>query len=60
VSDLSRYDRLTMFRAAALQGMALSTTGWGFTLEAQAKSACDLADAMMAECDKRDREGKGR
>jgi len=49
-----------MFRAAALQGLLASVPEWGIKPHVAAMEACDLADAMMAECDKRDREAKDR
>jgi len=58
---VSRYDRLMMFRAAALQGiLACPNTAEGAVFKDMAVWACKAADAMMAECDKRDREAKDR
>lgn len=52
--DDSRYGRLTLFRAAALQGM-LANPEVGADGPVIASVAVKMADAMMAEADKADK-----
>ena len=53
---MSRYERLMMFRAAALQGLTVHADPTGlYVFAVVARHACEFADAMMAECDKRDK-----
>jgi hypothetical protein len=53
---MTREDRLTLFRAAALQGVLAHPDCDIHYMDAIVSDAADAADAMMAECDRRDRE----
>jgi len=50
----TRHGRLTLFRAAALQGLLANPSHGRDGSAYLAEEACDCADALMSEADRRD------